>query len=238
MEIKNTIMRNALILLVTVFTFFSCENSDEPIIKLDNLLIGDWSNAVYDGESITFERVADLPSDAYGVSFKNEDVYIERSSGWCGTPPLIFYNSEGTWQTPETSLIEIYSQNFPGNFNWRIISLTEEKLVVKRELSDQEKEHRALIDLFYEIENLTYSVSCINSANWKFTAYGAKACGGPRGYIPYSINIDEAIFLQKVAEYTEAEHQFNIKWGVISTCDIPAQPTGIDCKNGYPVLIY
>lgn len=239
MEIKKTIMKNVIIILATLCTLFSCENNNVPIVNPDNLLYGNWSNAVYNDDKITFERVTNLPNEAYGVSFKDEDVYIKRSSGWCGTPPLTFFNTEGTWQALETTLIEITSQNFSVNFNWRILSLTEEKLTIKRELSEQEIDHRALMDLFIEIENLVYgSVSCFNASNWTFTAYGSKACGGPQGFIPYSTLINTVAFLQKIADYTETERLYNIKWGVISTCDLPSQPVGVECQNGTPILKY
>ncbi|MGB0879821.1 MAG: hypothetical protein ACPGTO_04580 [Polaribacter sp.] len=25
---------------------------------------------------------------------------------------------------------------------------------------------------------------------------------------------------------------------VISSCDVPQEPTGVDCQNGFPILIY
>jgi hypothetical protein len=226
------------IFLALFILIVSCENNNDPIINPNNLLLGNWSNAVYDGENIIFERVANLPDEAYGVSFNNEDIYIERSSGFCGTPPLSYFNTEGTWKAPETTLIAVTLQSFPGSFNWRILSLNEEKLVVKRELSEQEIDHRNLMTLFNEIETLAYSVSCTNLDDWTFTAYGSKACGGPQGFIPYSTQIDTVAFLQMVANYTEAEHQYNIRWSIISTCDLPNQPISIECQNGFPILKY
>ena len=43
---------------------------------------------------------------------------------------------------------------------------------------------------------------------------------------------------EKVNKYTNAEEVFNIKWGIISTCDITPEPKGVVCKNRIPSLIY
>ncbi len=225
------------LLLTILIAVSSCESNDEIPIDPDNLLIGNWADPVYDNETTTFQRAGSLPNEAYGVAFKADGVFIERSSGWCGTPPLIFSDFEGTWETEDT-LIKITTQYYPGKFNWRIVSLTEDKLVVKRELTEQEMDHRHLMDLFNEIYNLSISVPCEDAKDWTFTAYGSKACGGPQGFIPYSNQIDVVNFLNKVDTYTAAENAYNIKWGIISTCDLPQQPTSVACQNGLPILNY
>ena len=215
----------------------ACSENSELEIDTNNLLIGNWTEPTYNNESITFKRSNTLQNNNYGVSFKTAGVFIEHSSGWCGTPPLVFIDYEGDWQLQGT-LITVMTQNFPGDFNWRIISLTENQLIVKRELSEQEKEHRILMDLFNEIELIANSVDCSNSNDWTYTAYGSKACGGPQGYIAYSTLINEVDFLKKVKHYTKSEDEFNIKWGIISTCEFSQPPVKIVCENGSPVLKY
>ncbi|KGL62543.1 hypothetical protein [Polaribacter sp. Hel1_85] len=227
--------KNIFILLFAVI-FFSCENND-TIIDSDNLLLGSWVEPIYDGETTTFKRGNSLPNDAYGISFIQNGDFIEHTSGWCGTPPLTFFNIEGTFEL-ENTLISISTKSYPTNYAWRIISLTEQELVVKRELTEQEIDHRNLMDLFNEIQNLAYSVSCSDSSNWLFTAYGAKGCGGPQGYIAYSNQIDTVSFLQKIEIYTEAEKDFNYKYGVVSDCSLPSVPTSVECQNGYPIFKY
>ena len=225
------------VFLLSVFTFFSCETNQEIAINSDNLLLGNWIEPIYNGEETTFKRGNSLPSEAYGISFKISGNFTERTSGWCGTPPLTFFKINGTFSLNEP-LIDITSESYPTNYTWRIVSLTENELIVKRELTSQEKDHRALMDLFYEIQNLAYSVSCSDANDWLFTAYGAKACGGPQGYIPYSNKIDTVAFLQKIEAYTQAEKEYNFNHGVASTCDIPAIPKSVVCENGYPTLKY
>jgi hypothetical protein len=228
-------------LFLTVF-IFSCEinnQSNEIIIDLNNsLLIGNWAAANYQDEQIIFTRVNYLPNDSYGILFKKNAIFTERSSGWCGTPPLTFSDYVGTWEFAEEGLVKITTTSFTGDFQWRILELSEEKLVVKRELSSQEIEHRSLMDLFNEIQNLSYSVSCLNATDWSFVAYGSKACGGAQGYIAYSSQIDTASFLKKIEAYAQAEKDFNFKWGLISDCSITNPPTSVECQNGIPTLIY
>lgn len=103
---------------------------------------------------------------------------------------------------------------------------------------NQNDDLAALQAMFEEIQALSDSVACTDSNEWVFTAYGSKACGGPQGYIPYSSQIDVADFLSKVEEYTVAERNYNIRWGIVSTCDVTPQPTDVVCQNGSAVLIY
>lgn len=235
MRKRNTIKFISLAFLLVSLT--SCQTNEKIDVNPNNLLIGYWGNAVYQNETTTFQRMNSLPDQDYGVAFIEKDEFIERTSGWCGTPPLTFFNIDGTWEK-EGTLIMISTNSYPGNFNWRIISLDQNQLVIKRELSEQEIEHRALMDLFDEIYSLSISISCNNSSDWSFTAYGTKACGGPQGYIAYSNQLNTVEFLQKVTEYTEAENQYNIKWGIVSTCDAIPVPVDVECVNGYPVLKY
>lgn len=59
-----------------------------------------------------------------------------------------------------------------------------------------------------------------------------------KGYIAYTTTIDTEAFLEKVAVYSEAEKQYNIKWNIVSTCDIAQEPVSVECQNNYPVLKY
>ena len=102
----------------------------------------------------------------------------------------------------------------------------------------QEQDAQILREIFLEIENLALSVACENSADWTFTNYGSKACGGPGGFIAYSVNIDVEIFLELIEEHREKQQEFNKKWGIISDCSVPPQPIGVICQNGIAVLEY
>ena len=178
-----------------------------------------------------------MPKEKYTISFKADNSFSERTSGWCGTPPLTFFNIDGHFSLQE-NIVTINVDSYPSVYSWRIIKITETELVVKREFTEQETDHQKLMDLFNEISEIAYSKPCSNNNDWTFTAYGSKACGGPQGFIPYSTKIDTDTFLKKVEEYTKGEDAFNKKWEIVSTCDLPAQPKSVECKNGYPTLKY
>jgi len=219
------------------FLNMTCESENDIIVDSDNLLIGSWVEPNYNDEQTVFKRASSLPNAGYGILFKANGDFVERSSGWCGTPPLIFSDYEGKWELDNT-LVTITQQYYPINYSWRIISVTETELIVKRELTEQELDHRALLYLYDEIYNLSISVSCDNANDWTYTVFGSKACGGPQGYIAYSKQIDTDGFLQKVDVYTQAEKEYNIKWEISSTCELPKVPVGVECKNKFPVLKY
>ncbi|GGD13783.1 lipocalin-like domain-containing protein [Hyunsoonleella pacifica] len=214
-----------------------CESNEDDLIDASNLLIGNWSEVQYDKENITFKRQNSLPENTYGISFRAKGNLVERSSGWCGTPPLHFSDYNGTWELTE-NVITITQNHFPNNYVWRIISVTETELVVTKALSEQEQDYRILMSLFDDINELIDGIACENAEDWAFAPYGSKSCGGPQGYVAYPKSIDVEAFLEKVEIYTQAENEYNIKWSVFSTCDITPQPTAVVCENGFPILKY
>lgn len=102
----------------------------------------------------------------------------------------------------------------------------------------REEDEQLLEQLHKEIEALSKSVTCTEADEWKFVAIGSKACGGPTSYIAYSTKINEEQFLEKVSYFTEQQAKFNTKWGIFSTCDLPAEPSGVTCADGKPVFVY
>ncbi|MFY7670647.1 hypothetical protein ACOSP6_06120 [Tenacibaculum sp. MEBiC06402] len=232
-------MKRVFIALVASFiVFMSCtKNEDNIDFNPNNLLLGHWKFETSKYGETVFKRTSSLPSEEYGVSFLEEGKYIERTSGFCATPPLSYWSIEGTYEV-ESEIIKVLKEHYPNSFIWKIELLTNEKLVVSYAQSDQEKDYEDLMDLFTEIYNLANSVDCTDANNWLITQYGSKACGGPQGYIAYPNSIDVNLFLEKVSNYTQKEHEYNIKWSIVSTCDVVAQPNGVDCENGKPVLTY
>jgi hypothetical protein len=104
--------------------------------------------------------------------------------------------------------------------------------------STQEEAEERLSELFSAIVALAESKECVDGQEWSYTAYGAKVCGGPIGYIAYSQQIDTEKFIEKVKEYTKAQEDFNQKWFAISDCMIPNKPSGVECVEGKPRFIY
>ncbi|MFI2743299.1 hypothetical protein ACG2LH_11200 [Zhouia sp. PK063] len=102
----------------------------------------------------------------------------------------------------------------------------------------QDEEQEALITQYQEITEMAKSESCEDAANWKFTPIGAKACGGPTGFIAYSKKINEDDFLKKVATYTNNQKTYNKKWGIVSDCMAIKPPQDVSCTNGSAELVF
>ena len=224
-----------IVIFIFIITLVSCEKNNQIVENPNNLLIGNWTDVSYEDGKRTFSRSNILPENNYGISFKINGDYKENSSGWCGTPPISYFIIDGDYQL-EDSLITIYKGNV--SQEWRIIFLSDTTLVLKKELTAQEITYQELMNLFTEIDNIAYGKTCTNSSDWTFVGYGAKACGGFKGYIPYSKKIDTVLFLEKIANYTKTENDFNNQFDIVSDCSIIEKPTFVECKNGYPILKY
>lgn len=112
-----------------VFIFSSCSKEDELIFDSNNLLLGNWILEKSENNKSTFKRVNELPQNNYGVSFKQENKFMQRTTGWCGTPPITYFDAPGTYSVTN-KLITVTTDHYMGNFTWRIQSLTEKVLIV------------------------------------------------------------------------------------------------------------
>lgn len=109
----------------------------------------------------------------------------------------------------------------------------DETTTQEQEAAKLEKMHQEIITL-----SLATTQSCTDAKDWDFTPLGTKACGGVALYIPYSKKINKEAFLAKVKAYTDAQTAYDIKWNIMSTCDVIIPPTGVDCVDGKPKLSY
>ncbi|WP_086475975.1 hypothetical protein [Arenibacter amylolyticus] len=88
------------------------------------------------------------------------------------------------------------------------------------------------------IQKMAKRETCVDSAEWRFTAFGSKACGGPQSYIAYSTKIDTVLFKDKVKRYNEAMAAYNEAHGVVSDCAVVEKPAGLICRDGEPEFVY
>ena len=112
------------------------------------------------------------------------------------------------------------------------------KDIVQKPDNNVTKEHEQfqMKELIAEIDSLVGTEPCTDAANWKFTAIGAKPCGGPSSYIAYPTKLEENI-VPKVAQFTAMQSAFNTKYGLMSDCMMVMPPTGIKCEKGKATLI-
>jgi hypothetical protein len=90
----------------------------------------------------------------------------------------------------------------------------------------QEQEAQSLENV--EILSLSTSKQCENSADWALLNC-SKACGGPTGFVAYSLKLNTTEFLTKLKN-TQIIRKNSIRNGVISTCDVSPSPTSIECE--------
>ncbi len=105
-------------------------------------------------------------------------------------------------------------------------------------MGSPEAESLLLERLYDEIDSLAASYPCHDVEEWRFTAVGEKACGGPAGYIAYSTAMDTAGFLNKVEIYTQLQRAYNIKWDVVSDCMFLTPPSHIICEENKAKLVW
>lgn len=100
------------------------------------------------------------------------------------------------------------------------------------ELTNQEADEARLAEMLAEIELLISDKSCTKDGKCTVMAYGAKACGGPVGYLVYSSgNVNETQLKDLVEEFTELQSLMNDEYGYISDCSIP-NPPDVSCLDG------
>jgi|SRR5690554_797967 len=105
-------------------------------------------------------------------------------------------------------------------------------------VGDREHDNQHLERLWREIDSLSGLYPCEEASEWRFTAIGAKACGGPTGYVAYAVHLDEEDFLEKVERYTRLQDAYNRKWNVISDCMFLTPPDRVVCEDGKPKLLW
>ena len=100
----------------------------------------------------------------------------------------------------------------------------------------QDEEQAQMKNLIKEIDSIIGNENCSDPTDWKFTAIGSKACGGPSSYIAYPTKLEEEI-LPKVTQFTSMQSAFNTKYGLMSDCAMVMPPVEIRCENGKASLV-
>ncbi|MGV3762563.1 hypothetical protein [Parapedobacter sp.] len=100
----------------------------------------------------------------------------------------------------------------------------------------KEGDEGKLRELREKIDTLSLMYPCGDASEWRFTAIGAKACGGPTGYVPYSTRLDTAAFLKMVKTYTALQDAYNREYGIASDCAYVTPPSEVVCEEGKPTF--
>jgi hypothetical protein len=123
-------MKNISILTLMIFIISACEQK-EPVPEAS--VIGVWEKPEYSDSLVTYKRATLLPQNDYSISFYADGSLTERkNSGWCGTPPIVYGNFDGTWH--QNQEIIYYTAAYWGgtmDITWEIITVNSTELKVK-----------------------------------------------------------------------------------------------------------
>ena len=89
----------------------------------------------------------------------------------------------------------------------------------------QQTDWSAIEQLEAQAKAIAKTDGCTASGDCRSAPVGAKACGGPRYYLPYCAqSTDSAALDAKLDEVIKAETAYNKKYGVASTCEMRLPP--------------
>ncbi len=118
-----------LVLLPLIFN--SCRKEESAVNVGNDKLIGTWINPRYSDSLITYDRAESMVQNEPGIVFRQDSTLTERkNNGWCGTPPIVTSDYEGSWAMKD-SLLYITVKYWGGtaDYTWRMQSLSSQKLV-------------------------------------------------------------------------------------------------------------
>jgi hypothetical protein len=102
----------------------------------------------------------------------------------------------------------------------------------KYEAKDEESDIARLNSMRGEILEMAGGAKCFNSSNCRYISLGVKACGGPAGYLIYSVvTVNEIELLRRVEEYNRFNKILIEEYGWISDCMVVPAPV-VGCKDG------
>lgn len=104
--------------------------------------------------------------------------------------------------------------------------------------SNRSEDSAELSSLLKQIDKMSNQFTCDDAAEWKYLAIGAKSCGRTTDFVAYSIKIDEDLFLKKVALYNQKKAAYNVKWKLITDCNVVQPPVILICNDGKPKFVY
>ncbi|WLI90258.1 hypothetical protein Q4S45_03795 [Massilia sp. R2A-15] len=75
--------------------------------------------------------------------------------------------------------------------------------------------------LLIRLRGMVGSASCTESSQCRTVAVGARACGGPEGYLPYSTTVTASAPLQELARRHAERRKADVAAsGMLSTCEV------------------
>ena len=102
------------IVLAALTVLAGCSGATDPTTPPAAALAGTaWVQQGYDEarDALVLTAVDRLQGEVIGYAFGWDGVLTYRSFGWCATPPLTFFDVEGTWRPLPAAHLEL---SYPG----------------------------------------------------------------------------------------------------------------------------
>lgn len=108
-------------------------------------------------------------------------------------------------------------------------SFSAEKSVAPTTLEELRKK---VLPLDREVKAIIGDAVCASDNECRLIGYGAKPCGGPGRYLPYSIKSTNVVSLEeKVKEFNALGRELNLRAGIASDCMLTPKPR-VSCIEG------
>ncbi len=128
-----------LLISFALFTlsFLSCSKDIEISVTNNqyNLLEGIWeyeSQVTVDSDYVTIYRKIQILGDNSAIVIEGDAIFKSWDSGFCGTPPLCFYLTEGKYALIDDVINVDMNHYFFKNTKLQIIANNGERLTLKR----------------------------------------------------------------------------------------------------------
>jgi hypothetical protein len=123
-------------IILLAILFLQCTKT--KIDPDDKLIGGVWVFEEYVQESDSvlrevYTRKDDFENGKLGISFKDNKKMINmQNAGWCGTPPILYVKSNGTWSKNNTN-IKVNYKGWNGKYsiNYEVVKLTDSVLELR-----------------------------------------------------------------------------------------------------------
>jgi hypothetical protein len=120
--------------LPVILILISC--TDNPVNEsVPKNLEGTWVYRSYENDVFTMEKSLGLENENSGLVILSNGNLIERKNvGWCGTPPVVYDNYQGSWKSLTDKTLNITVGYWGGteNYTMEIVSLTSSLLKFKK----------------------------------------------------------------------------------------------------------
>jgi len=92
--------------------------------------------------------------------------------------------------------------------------------------NSQSADWARIVALEDQAKAIARTSGCSSDAECRSAPVGARACGGPRYYLPYCAKTTDSVALfRKLEEVAAAERAYNAKYSIGSTCEFRTPPT-------------